>query len=296
MMEHALARDARMTAHRREAKYLVVGERARVVAAELERRLPAHRHRGAGANQLPAAHHYTTTIYFDTAGRALYHAAVDRGESHLKLRAKEYYDVHPALHETATDPRQLVRYQRVLWLELKHREGAHTGKRRLGIPKMDIPAFFTEGRITEAMVRIQEPAYGRDAQDVLAAVAALCKSLGEPLRADSLVNYRRAAWQDPAGDLRVTIDTGLALYAPPADLWQRDWALVRQTLGPSVAVEPRRVIEVKTLGDPPTWLDELIGEAPVAFSKFEAASRAVFDRRCPTPSGGGPETLDSERA
>jgi hypothetical protein len=277
IMEHALARDARMTAHRREAKYLVSGERARVVAGELQRRLAAHRHRGAGANELPAAHHYTTTIYFDTAARALYHAAVSGGESHLKLRAKEYYDLHPALHETATDPRQLVRYQPVLWLELKHREGAHTGKRRLGIPKVDISAFFSEGRITEDMVRIQEPAYGRDAQDVLAAVAALCKSLGEPLRADCLVNYRRTAWQDPAGDLRVTIDTGLALYAPPPDLWQRDWALLRQTLGRSVAAEPRRVVEVKSLGVPPAWLAELIGEPPVAFSKFEAASRAVHE-------------------
>jgi len=62
------------------------------------------------------------------------------------------------------------------------------------------------------------------------------------------------------------------------DLWQRRWALVRQTLGPSVAVEPRRVIEVKSLGEPPAWLAELIGEPPIAFSKFEAASRAVYDR------------------
>jgi len=266
-----------MTAHRREAKYLVVGERARVVAAELDRRLSAHRHRGAGANQLPAAHHYTTTIYFDTAGRALYHAAVAGRDGHLKLRAKEYYDLHPGLHETATDPRHLVRYQPVIWLELKHRAGEHTGKRRLGIPKHDLPAFFTEGQITNDMIRLQEPAYGREAQEVLAAVAALCVNLGEPLRADCLVNYRRAAWQDAAGDLRVTIDTGLALYTPPADLWQRDWALVRQTLGVAIAVEPRRVLEVKSLGEPPAWLAELIGDPPVAFSKFEAASRAVHD-------------------
>jgi len=277
MTEPALALDARMTAHRREAKYLVTAERARRLSGELDRRLPPHRHRGAGANQLPAAHHYVTTIYFDTAARALFSAATGGSEHHLKLRAKEYYDLHPALTETATDARQLVRYQPVLWLELKQRDGAHTGKRRVGLPKVDIPAFFNEGRITEDMVRIQEAAYGRVAQDVLAAVAALCASCGEPLRADCLVNYRRAAWQDERGDLRVTIDSGLAMFAPPADLWQRDWALVRQTLGKPVAVEPRRVLEVKSLGEPPAWVTELIGEPPVAFSKFEAASRAVYD-------------------
>jgi len=276
MTERALALDARLTAHRREAKFLVTAARARAIATELDRRLPPHRHRGAGANQLPAAHHYVTTIYFDTAGRGLYRAASSGVEQHLKLRAKEYYDLHPALTETATDPRQLVRYQPVLWLELKQRDGAHTGKRRVGIPKRDIPAFFNEGRITEDMVRIQEPAYGRDAQDVLAAVAALCASCGEPLRADCLVNYRRAAWQDAGGGLRVTLDSGLAMFAPPADLWRRDWALVRPTLGSPVAVEPRRVIEVKSHDEPPAWLDELVGVA-VPFSKFEAASRAVYD-------------------
>jgi hypothetical protein len=275
LTERALALDARLTAHRREAKFLVTAARARAIAAELDRRLPPHRHRGAGANQLPAAHHYVTTIYFDTAGRALFRAATS-GVHHLKLRAKEYYDLHPALTETATNPRQLVRYQPVLWLELKQRDGVHTGKRRVGIPKVDIPAFFSEGRITEDMVRIQEPAYGRDAQGVLAAVAALCASCGEPLRADCLVNYRRAAWQDAAGAVRVTLDSGLAMFAPPADLWQRDWALVRPTLGQPVAVESRRVIEVKSLGEPPPWLGELVGE-PVAYSKFEAASRAIYD-------------------
>lgn len=277
-MVTSLKADALMTAERREDKYLVPVGQARALAAVLERQLDSHRHRGAGANTLPAAHHYVTTIYFDTPSRALYRAAKSHADSHIKLRAKEYYDVHTDLAETATDARQLVRFQPVLWLELKHRDQAFTGKRRIGIPKHDVPAFFSEGRITTEMVDIQATAYGSDARSVLDAVAELCARCAEPLRADCLVNYRRTAWQDEAGELRVTIDTGLAFYAPPADLWSRSWALVRPTLGPAVAAEQRRVLEIKSRAALPAWLVDALDAnqiRPSAFSKFEAASAAV---------------------
>jgi len=270
--------DARMTADRREAKYLLTMEQARAVAAEVKRRLVSHRHRGDGANTLPGAHHWVTTVYFDTPSRALFRAANTSVDSHLKLRAKEYYDLHPELTETATDARQLVRFQPLLWLELKHKEGAHTGKRRIGIPKRDVPAFFADATITPEMVKIQEATYGRDARAVLTAVAELCASCAEPMRADCLVNYRRLAWQDPEGDLRVTLDSSLAFFAPPDDLWDRDWALVRQSLGRAVGAEARRVLEVKSHGDPPAWMSELLHAErvePLPFSKFDAASSAV---------------------
>ncbi|MCX5745304.1 MAG: polyphosphate polymerase domain-containing protein [Proteobacteria bacterium] len=270
--------DARMTAERREEKFLMTAEQARAIAAEVNRRLVMHRHRGDGANTLPGAHHFVTTIYFDTPSRALFRAAHTSVDSHIKLRAKEYYDLHPELTETATDARQLVRFQPILWLELKHREGENSGKRRIGIPKRDVPAFFADATITPEMVKIQEQTYGRDARVVLAAVAELCASCAEPMRADCLVSYRRIAWQDPAGELRVTIDNGLAFYAPPDDLWIRDWALLRSTLGPAVGTEPRRVLELKSHGALPAWLlDVLRAEQvePLAYSKFDAASSAV---------------------
>jgi hypothetical protein len=270
--------DARMTAHRRESKYLVSAEQARAIAREVTRQLDSHRHRGDGANVLPAAHHYVTTIYFDTTSRTLFRAAHASSDNHIKLRAKEYYDLHPELTETATDVRQLVRFKPILWLELKLRDGAHTGKQRVGIPKVDVPAFFTQGRITETMVKIQEATHGREARAVLDAVAQLCASCAEPLQADCLVNYRRNAWQDPGGELRVTIDTGLAFYAPPPDLWAREWALVRESLGSPVATETRRVLEIKSHADQPTWLVsalEALNIRALPFSKFEAASSAV---------------------
>ena len=56
-------------------------------------------------------------------------------------------------------------------MTIKHRDGAHSSKQRIGIPKTDIPVFFTQGMITPEMVKIQEPSHGRDASAVLHAVA-----------------------------------------------------------------------------------------------------------------------------
>ena len=272
------ALDARMTSGRRELKYLITPDQARALACELNAQLESHRHRGEGANLLPAAHHYVTTIYFDTASRTLFRAARQTADVHLKLRAKEYYDLHPGLTETATDPRELVRYQRILWLELKHKSGTQTGKQRVGIPKADVPGFFARGAITSEMVKIQEDAYGAEAHAVLRAVAELCASCGEPLEVDCLVNYRRNAWQDPSAELRVTIDTGLAFFAPAPDLWDRDFAVVRPTLGAAIATEARRVLEIKSHGEPPAWLARALRASAIeatSFSKFEASSSAV---------------------
>ena len=267
----AAAADERMTAHRRELKCLITIDQARAVARAAQQALSAHRHRGEGANLLPAAQHWVTTIYFDTPSRQLFRDARTSSDNHLKLRAKEYYDVHPNLTETATDARQLVRYHPALMLEIKSKDGGFTGKQRIAVPKRDIPAFFADRTITPAMTSLQD-------REVLAHLAALFARLGEPLHADCLVNYRRSAWQDADGHLRVTIDSQLGFFAPPADLWDRDFALVRQSLGPARAVDERRVLEIKTQGELPRWLTELLsaqGIVAIPFSKFEAASSAV---------------------
>jgi hypothetical protein len=93
-----------------------------------------------------------------------------------------------------------------------------------------------------------------------------------------LVNYRRIPWQDEAGNLRVTLDLGLEFYAPPADLWQRRSALVRESLGRPAGTCSDAVLELKSRGDFPTWLDDLLTSVSarrVRFSKFESAATAV---------------------
>jgi hypothetical protein len=121
--------DTQMTAERDEVKYLVASEQVQTFATAMSRHLPHHRFTGEGANTLPKPRHFVTTIYFDTPSRNQYRAAQDDHLHNLKMRAKEYYDVHPSLAELATDPRQIVKFQPVLWLELKE---AGTGLLRQG--------------------------------------------------------------------------------------------------------------------------------------------------------------------
>ena len=270
--------DAMMSADRDEVKYLVGKAHVQELATALARRLPHHRFTGRGANQLPRPRHFVTTIYFDTRSRHQYRAAQIDADRNLKMRAKEYYDLHPSLAELATNARQIVRYQSVLWLELKFKEGLRTGKRRIGIPKPQVPDFFRAGMITPEMIELQRACYGVDSETVLREIAAYCARYDEPMQADCMVNYRRLPWQDAAGTLRVTLDVGLEFFAPPADLWQRKHALVRETLGTPVGRIEDAVLELKTHGEPPSWLQDLLTKAGATrgrFSKFEMAARAV---------------------
>jgi hypothetical protein len=273
--------DERMTAEREETKYLVPPDKLDALTGEFTRRLPSHRFTGEGANGLPGPHHFVTTIYFDTPSRLLFRTAVNDFEHNVKIRAKEYYDLHPSLAELATDPTQIVRYQRWLWFELKRREGSHTSKRRFRLRKHDVPAFFATGKRTPDSILPpslgDEPlAAGFDPE--LQEIVDYCQSLSEPLAAACLVNYRRLSWQSADAHLRVTVDLGLTFYAPPADLWTREHALVRNTLGLAKGGESKAVLEIKRHDALPTWLDAALDRAavlPMPFSKFETASRQV---------------------
>lgn len=267
--------DGAITAERGERKYLVALERAPGLARAIGERLVAHRFTGAGANRLPGAHHYVTTIYFDSGARDIYRASIS-AEAHVKLRAREYYDLHPSLREGATDARQLVRYTPVLWLEIKARDRDRSQKQRVPLPKPDVAAFLADGRITEGMIALQRSEAG-DPAGVLQGIGALVGPLGA-VHADCLVNYRRLAWQDPGSEVRITLDVQIAFYSPPADLWTRRFALVRESLGAARGVEPACVVELKWRGEPPPWVEAMIaaeGGRPARYSKFEAASRAV---------------------
>jgi len=268
-----------MTAEREEIKFLIAADQVQRFTQAMNHRLPHHRFVGEGANLLPRPHHFVTTIYFDTPSRHQYRSSRMSCERNLKMRAKDYYDVHPCLVELATDSRQSVKSQPLLWLELKFKEGTKTGKRRMGIPKRDIPAFFGQGFVTSETIDVRRTLYGSEDAAVLRAIAEYCGRFDEPFRADCLVNYRRLPWQGREGNLRVTLDVGLEFYEVPADLWtRRSRALLRESLGRPKGRQPNAVLEVKARGHLPDWLRDLlanVGASQTGYSKFEEASRAV---------------------
>jgi hypothetical protein len=271
----AAAADASITADRDELKYFVAFDRARALTHDIASHLPPHRYTGPRANLLPGAHHFVTTIYFDTASHAHYRAASQNAARNVKVRAKEYYDLHPSLAELATSASEIVRYQPWLFLELKHRDGRRTRKQRCRLRKVDVPLFFTRDVMAEGstlqILAETEP-------DELSEIKAYCRELAEPLTASCLVNYRRLSFQDVHGTLRVTADSDLAYYAAPSDLWTRSDALIRGSFGAPRGIEQRALIEVKSRGPVPEWLQSALdraGATQVSFSKFVRAAQAV---------------------
>jgi hypothetical protein len=268
----AASADAAITAEREETKYLVEKRDLPGLLREISAQLSAHRFTGEAANRLPGAEHFVTTIYFDTPSRSYFRASQHSQHSNLKIRAKEYYDLHPSLAELATDPEQILRYQPWLWFELKRREGLVTSKRRFRFPKAAAATLF-EQRLAPEL-----PSAGAEERADAEALIAHVRAQSESVSPSALVNYRRLSFQNADSTLRVTVDLGLSYFAVPADLFRRPRPLSRSELGKPVGLEPRAVVEVKQRGPLPPWLGAALATAaggPATFSKFVAASGAI---------------------
>jgi hypothetical protein len=262
-----------ITSRRRETKYLFPVDRVDDFVRTLSEHVPRYRFTGDGANQLPGAHHYITTIYFDTPSGKHFRAA-SGGAGSVKVRAREYYDVHPSLAEVATSAKDIVRYDPWLWFELKRRDAGHSEKRRFCLRKRDVPAFFARASAPTP----SHAATPRSPLPELEAILAYLRELEEPLSATCLVNYRRVSWQRLDAALRITLDLGLAGYLPRADLFMRERPLERSELGRPLFLLNDAVVEVKARCEHPAWLDAAIRRAcvaPVEFSKFVQATRAL---------------------
>lgn len=266
-----------ITHDRVELKFKVSPGHAATFMRALASHVSEHRFEGEGANRLPRARHYVTTVYFDTQSLDLYQA-VRASEDNLKVRAREYYDVHPELLELATSQAQVVRYSPVLWVEVKGKHHGRTYKRRVGIPKADVGAFFEHGHVSQAMRDLQI-LHGTQTDDVISELLDLRARYAEPLRPSCLVNYRRTAFQNHEGSVRITLDQRLACYAPTPDLLVRQRPLLREYLGNACYEEGAIVLEVKLTQAAPAWLEELLQSARAerfAYSKFVTASEAAY--------------------
>jgi len=276
-VSEAIHVDNQLTASRQELKFRVQRSGAKRIAKELGRHLGEHRFTGPGANTLPGARHFVTTVYFDTAAGEL-HATALKEEGSLKVRAKEYYDQNLALTELVRSRDQMVHCSPILWVEIKESHDTRSAKRRIGIPKSEVASFFSTGEISTEMLDIQRRVHADDSQRVIDELLEVCRRFSTPLRPSVLVNYRRNAWQDEGESLRVTIDRELAFFLATDTTWPGSPRLEREYLGPKIGSDPEFIVEVKSLGSLPSWLgDLLLSQAgdPVRTSKFLAASEAL---------------------
>lgn len=269
--------DAQLTHERHEVKYLVPARALHSLVSLFDQHISAHRYHGEGSNPLPFAQHFITTVYLDTPSRAHYRLASENAEHNVKVRAREYYDVHPSLAELATSPEQILHHQPWIWFEIKRREGSRTLKRRARVAKRDVPKLFPDAH--SAGIQEAGPSSGSSHSGALEDIAEYCRSLGEPLAPACLANYQRVSWQSSQEPLRVTLDLDVAFFTPTPDLWQHDQVLTRGVLGPQRGRTSEGVLELKYRGELPLWLVgalEQRGLKPGRHSKFALASKAVY--------------------
>lgn len=278
----ASANDQAIFADRAENKFFLPAKSARAFVDGLRGHVESHRFRGEGASQIPRPVHFITTLYFDTKAGHIASACRD-GSANVKLRAREYYDEHPDLTEIATSRKQLKRHNREVWLELKAKTDGRTRKLRFPLPAGEVAGFLAGGVITQEAAAMQRAAGNKDGEALLREVWKLCRRVGEPLRPDSLVHYRRRAWQDPQGQLRITLDTRLSFH-PAGQNFFREFTCLGDKVGSKAAgTLDDFLIEIKLRGPIPHWLDALgqrVELTPAVlgarqFSKFLAASDAV---------------------
>ncbi|MET0384523.1 MAG: polyphosphate polymerase domain-containing protein [Polyangiales bacterium] len=272
-----------ITHDRVELKFKMRASHAAHFTRSVLEHVSEHRFEGEGANRLPRARHFVTTIYFDTPSLDLYRA-VRGNDDNLKVRAREYYDLHPELLELATSQSQIVRYSPILWVEIKGKQSGRTYKRRVGIPKHDVSAFFEHGTVSDTMLALQGQKAEKGGTSVVNELLELRKRFNEPLRPSCIVNYRRTAFQDPRGSLRITLDQRLACFAARSELLVQPRPLLREYLGGARYEEPSVVLEIKLTGAMPSWLKELMDLTKAerfSFSKFVTASEAVYGLHTP---------------
>lgn len=262
-----------MTLDRDETKYVVHPLRIASLLRALKAGLTTHRYTGEGANRLPDAQHYTTTVYFDSASRALYRAARENPAYNEKLRARAYYDVHSSLAELSTSTDQFVRQDPWLFLELKRRDQTRTSKHRLRLYASELSAFLGAGGSAAGASAESGPESSERA-----AIASFCRNREEPLAPSCVVSYRRISFEDGAEKLRVTVDLDVGFFAPPRHLFQTERALLRGSFGKPVGSAPLCLVEVKRRSEVPGWLSSALDECGAreeSFSKFMLASEAV---------------------
>lgn len=288
----APADDAAMTAAREEHKFLLPRDEAQALLQRLDAELQRHRFQGPGANALPGAHHYTTTLYFDTAAHHLLRQAARFPHDNLKLRAREYYDRHPDLLETATDASQLDVCQPRLWLELKSKQGSHTSKQRVGVPKAQALAFLAGQALDDpgqagGALQVERGVQASD--EVLRQWRAVLAQQAEPFEVSCALHYRRLAWQDASSSVRVTLDVDLAVFAGHPQLLAENRPLVREALGEPVYSTREVIAEVKLRRAPDGWLsDWLVAHAGRAMpgGKFLIAGRWLYPGVAAAVDGG----------
>ncbi len=181
------------------------------------------------------------SLYYDTPDSRLIRASMEKPAFKEKIRLRSY---------------GLATEDSPVYLELKRKYDGVVYKRRVQSTIPEVARFFAGGELTggDAQIR-KEIAYFRDHYRTL-----------EPA---CLVIYDRAAYFEPGGDLRLTID-----YRPRYRT--KGLSLTESMDGLPLLPAGWSILEIKVQGAMPLWLSAALSEGNIfksSFSKYGEAYR-----------------------
>ena len=242
-------KNARLTGVRREVKYLVPPNLGKRVRERLQERVPAKIVDGNASS-------FRVSIYLDNRDRTFAMAELKNHQMSTKMRVREYYLMDGAL----------PLFGEKSFIEVKTRAGQIVEKSRFAVERGDIAKTLIDGPPPT-----DEPAV-RTARETFEATRN-----GKTLEPIFVVHYRRYTLQDKESRIRITCDDMLSYHMPPKGLTTQSVPICsRRDLPPPFLVEPNWVVEIKSLGPAPSWIDGILKpDWEIAYSKFGTGVREL---------------------
>jgi hypothetical protein len=252
MMMQQQQENARLTGIRREVKYLIPPAGGKKALEALQKRVPAKIVDGSASS-------YRVSIYLDDAERTFSGSELKNHHMSTKMRVREYYLMDGSL----------PLFGEKSFIEVKTRAGQIVEKSRFAVKRSQIARALTDGPppATEPSIRSAHEAFEATRN-------------GRVLEPLFVVHYRRFTLQDKESRMRITCDDMLSYHMPPEGLTTHPSPICsRRDLPPPFLVEPNWVVEIKSLGRAPSWVDEILDpEYEIGYSKFGTGVREL-DRR-----------------
>lgn len=244
-----------MDAHqkRREFKFLLPAGMLGPIRAQVAEHLDADRGAVAG--------YRVRSDYFDSEDRESYWQKALAKPNRRRIRTRTYEDLRPTVPPAR-------------FIEIKHKHGGRTVKRRVEVSESELKSFLG-GRLPD----FSEAAGGERFRDELAGMLD-----DPPLSPVVRIQYHRWAYDSGIdGTIRITFDSNLRCCFP--DYATGDDPEARLDL----VEDGEAVMEVKTIGTVPYWFRALLGSrqlVPRGFSKYATALER-YDLGRPHPHESG---------
>ena len=252
MMMQPQPEKARLTGVRREVKFLIPPVTGKKALEALQERIPAKIVDGNASS-------FRVSIYLDDEARTFAQGELGNHHVSTKMRVREYYLMDGAL----------PLFGEKSFIEVKTRAGQIVEKSRFPVERSEIARALSEGPppTIEPSVRSAHEAFEATRN-------------GKKLEPIFVVHYRRYTLQDKENRIRITCDDMLSYHIPPEGLTTHSTPICsRKDLPPPFLLEPNWVFEIKSLGPPPAWVDQILDPAcEIGYSKFGTGVREL-DRR-----------------